>query len=75
MGEDKKSFRDELTILAKISNDIDSSILSKGDVKIIIELNQKEYNDIIGNFADIYKGSEEFLIEISGVKFTFVLKK
>ena len=58
MGEDKESFRDELTILAKISNDIDSSILSKGDVKIIIELNQKEYNDIIGNFADIYKSSE-----------------
>lgn len=75
MGEDKESFRDELIILAKISNDIDSSILSKGDVKIIVELKQKEYNDIIGNFADIYKSSEEFLIEISGVKFTFVLKK
>ena len=34
MAKNKKSFRDELEKLAKISNDIDSSILSKGDVNI-----------------------------------------
>ena len=75
MAKNKKSFRDELEKLAKISNDIDSSILSKGDVNIIIELNEKDYKEIIKNFADIYRLNEEFLIEISDVKFTFVLKK
>ena len=75
MGKNKSNFRDELEKLAKISNDIDSSVLSKGNVNIIIELNEKNYKDIIKNFADIYSLNEEFLIEISNVKFTFVLKR
>jgi len=75
MGKDKKSFRDELEKLANISQLVDNSILSKGDVNIIIELESKEYLKIIKNFADIYKKSEEFVIEISDTKFTFVLKK
>ena len=33
MGESKESFRDELAILAKISDDIESSILSNGRCK------------------------------------------
>lgn len=75
MGKDKKSFRDELEKLANISQLVDNSILSKGDVNIIVELELKEYLKIIKNFADIYKKSEEFVIEISDTKFTFVLKK
>jgi len=75
MGKDKKSFRDELEKLANISQLVDNSILSKGDVNIIVELELKEYLKIIKNFADIYKNSEEFVIEISDIKFTFVLKK
>ena len=75
MATSKESFRDELEKLAKISEDIDNSILSTGDVSIVVELDSENYQNIIGNFADIYKSSEEFLIEISGVKFTFVLKK
>lgn len=75
MGKDKKSFRDELEKLANISQLVDNSILSKGDVNIIIELESKEYLKIIKNFADIYKKTEEFVIEISDTKFTFVLKK
>ena len=75
MGESKESFRDELAILAKISDDIESSILSNGDVKIIIELEETEYYEIIKNFAEIYHQEDKFNIEISGVNFTFVLKK
>jgi len=75
MGESKESFRDELAILAKISDDIESSILSNGDVKIIIELGANEYFEIIKNFAKIYHQEDKFNIEISGVNFTFVLKK
>ena len=75
MGESKESFRNELAILAKISDDIESSILSNGDVKIIIELGVNEYFEIIKNFAKIYHQEDKFNIEISGVNFTFVLKK
>lgn len=75
MGKDKESFRDELAILAKISNDIESSILSKGEVKIVIELEFEDFKEIIENFADIHSGSDKFSIEISDVNFTFVLKK
>lgn len=75
MGESKESFRDELAILAKISDDIESSILSNGDVKIIIELGANKYFEIIKNFAEIYHQEDKFNIEISGVNFTFVLKK
>ena len=75
MGKNKESFRDELAILAKISNDIESSILSKGEVKIVIELKSEDFKKIIENFADIHSGTDKFSIEISGVNFTFVLKK
>ena len=68
MGEDKSNFRDELSLLAKISNDIESSILSKGDVKIIIELDSFEYNEIIKNFAAVYHSNDKFNIEISNEK-------
>lgn len=75
MGEDKSNFRDELSVLAKISNDIESSILFKGDVKIIIELESNEYYEVFKNFAEIYHQNDRFNIEISKVNFTFVLKK
>ena len=75
MAKDKKSFRDELEKLANISQIVDDSILSDGNVNIIVELESKEYQKIIKNFADVYKKSEEFVIEISDTKFTFVLKK
>tara|TARA_R110001592_G_scaffold52584_3_gene160944 strand:- start:114 stop:341 length:228 start_codon:yes stop_codon:yes gene_type:complete len=75
MGENKSNFRDELSVLAKISNDIESSILSNGDVKIIIELEETKYYEIIKNFAQIYHHKDKFNIEISEVNFTFVLKK
>lgn len=75
MAEDKKSFRDELEKFANISDIIDDSILSKGNVKILVELNPEDYKYVISNFADIYKNLEELVIDISGVNFTFVLKK
>lgn len=75
MGKNKKNFRDELEKLAKITDLIEDSILSKADVKIIAELDEDDYRNVIKNFADIYKKSEEIVIDISGVKITFVLKK
>jgi hypothetical protein len=75
MAEDKKSFRDDLEKLAEIADIIDNTILSKGETNIIIELEKKDYNKVINSFGDVYRKLEELVIEISNVKFTFVLKK
>ena len=75
MATSKESFRDELEKLAKISAALDNSILSTGDVSIVVELDSENYQNIIRNFSEIYKHNEEMIIDISGTKFTFVLKK
>jgi hypothetical protein len=75
MGKDKKSFRDDLEKLAEVTNIIDETCLSKGDVKVIVELEEKEYRKVISSFGDVYRNLEEIIIDISNVKFTFVLKK
>lgn len=75
MGKIKKSFRDDLEKLAEVTNIIDDTCLSKGDVKVIVELEEKEYKKVISSFGDVYRNLEEIIIEISNVKFTFVLKK
>ena len=74
MAEDKKSFRDELEKLASIADIIDESVLSKGNVKIIVEMEPEEYGKVIKNFAGVYQNLQELVIDISGVNFTFVLK-
>lgn len=75
MAKDKKSFRDELEKLAKIADIIDDSILSTGNVNIVIEMGEEDYKKILKNFAEIYQNLEEMVIDISGVNFKFVLKK
>lgn len=75
MGKIKKSFRDDIEKLAEVTNIIDDTCLSKGDVKVIVELEEKEYKKVISSFGDVYRNLEEIIIEISNVKFTFVLKK
>jgi len=74
MAEDKKSFRNELEKLALIADIIDESILSKGDVKIVVEMDPEEYKNVLKNFAGVYQNLQELVIDISGVNFTFVLK-
>jgi len=74
MGEDKESFRDELEKLASIAEIIDGSVLSKGDVKVVVEMEPEEYKKVIENFASVYQNLQELVIDISGVNFTFVLK-
>lgn len=75
MGKSKKSFRDDLEKLAEVTNIIDDTCLSKGEVKVIVELEEKEYKKVISSFGDVYRNLEEIIIDISNVKFTFVLKK
>lgn len=75
MAKDKKSFRDDLEKLAQIADILDNTILSKGNINIIVELDEKNYSKIIDNFGDVYRLRKELIVDISDVKFTFVLKK
>lgn len=75
MAKDKKSFRDDLEKLAQIADIMDDTILSQGNINIIVELDKKDYSKVINSFGDVYRKLEEVVIEISDVKFTFVLKK
>lgn len=75
MAKDKKSFRDDLEKLAEITDIIDNTILSNGDINIIVELESKEYKKVLSIFGDVYRTMKEIVVDISGTKFTFVLKK
>jgi len=75
MGENKKSFRNELTILAEIAELIDkSSIFPEDEFKIEIELEEDKYKNIISNFREIDRKNDKFSIVLDNVIFTFVLK-
>jgi len=75
MAKDKKSFRDDLEKLAEITDIIDNTILSNGDINIIVELESEEYKKVLSIFGDVYRTMKEIVVDISGTKFTFVLKK
>jgi hypothetical protein len=74
MGKDKKSFRDDLEKLAIITDTISETILSKGEVNVIIELEKEHFTKVVSYMGDVYRNTKEFVINISGTKFTFVLK-
>lgn len=74
MGKDKKGFRDDLERLAEITDLLDQTLISKGEVNVIVELNEKEYKEVISTFGDVYRNLKEIVVDISGTKFTFVLK-
>jgi len=75
MAENKKSFMDELSKLAEITNIIEQSFLSNGDVSMIIELPEKDYKDLMSHFRELDRDKDKCTIEIDGVNFNFVLKK
>jgi len=75
MAENKESFRDELSKLAEITNIIDESFLSKGDVSVIVELPKEEYDELMSHFRELDRQNNKCTIAISDINFNFVLKK
>jgi len=76
MVENKKSFRDELVIMAEISDLIqESDILPNDGLKVDIYLDKEKYDYILKNFRDIDKSSQSFSIDLENIKFNFFLKK
>jgi len=75
MAKDKESFMDELSKLAEVTNLIEESFLSKGEVNIIVELPEEHYKDLMSHFREIDRKQPKCTISISGIDFNFVLKK
>jgi hypothetical protein len=75
MGEDKKSFMDELSKLAEITNIVEESFLSEGKVSLVVELPEEEYTKAISHFREIDRTKNKFTISISDVDFNFVLSR
>ena len=75
MGEVKESFREQLSLLAEVSEILDSTVLSNGKIDVIVELEEKDFNYIINHFREIDRKSDKFIISISNLDYTFVLKK
>jgi len=75
MAENQESFMDELSKLAEITNIIEDSFLSKGDVSIVVELPEDEYKTLMSHFRELDRNKSKCTIEIDGINFNFVLKK
>ena len=76
MGKDNENFRDTLKTLAEISDLFDKdTLIKKSESEIQITLPKERYDKILKNFREIDWLSEEFYIDVSELKFKFVLKK
>lgn len=76
MGKDNENFRDTLKTLAEISDLFDKdTLIKKSETEIQITLPKERYDKILKNFREIDWLTEEFYIDISELKFKFVLKK
>jgi hypothetical protein len=75
MEKDKKSFRDRLIELADLSDTLENNELFKGgEIKISIVLNSEKYYDILSNFREIDRKNKKFFIDISDIKYEFILE-
>jgi hypothetical protein len=76
MGKDNENFRDTLKTLAEISDLFDKdTLIKKSETEIQITLPKERYDKILKNFREIDWLTEEFYIDVSELKFKFVLKK
>lgn len=76
MGEDKKSFQDELKIFAEISEILEKSItLNKDKTTIKKVLDREDFFFILKNFREMDWNKEEFIISFDNIDFIFSLRK
>ena len=74
MEKDKENTGNWLEDLGKITDIIEGTFISE-NCKIVVELSEEKFRKLQKNFREIDKMSEEIIIEVSDVVFTFVLKK
>ena len=74
MDENQKPTLGELEKLALLSDAI-NDLFPNYDRMMVFELDKPEYDKILGHFREIDRHHKQFLIDISGVEFYFMLKK
>lgn len=74
MEQNQENPRDWLTQLAEISDIIDNTFIAE-HTKVVVELPNEKFKKLQKNFREVDNKSEEIVISISNVDFTFVLKK
>lgn len=75
MGTTETNFRDELKKLAEVSDILENSIFSKGKFSVIVELEPKDYKDLVSYLSPVDINKKSIVIDISGVQFTLVSNK
>lgn len=73
MEENTKAPLGELEKLALLSDAI-GDLFPTGNRTLVFELEKEDYQKMIGHFREIDRHHKQFLIEISGVEFLFMLK-
>jgi len=75
MATIETNFRDELKKLAEVSDILENSIFSNGKFSVIVELEPKEYKELVSYLSPIDTDKKRIVIDISGVEFTLVSNK
>lgn len=75
MAKIEESFMEQLSKLAEVSNILEETVLKNGKIDILVELEEKDFNYILNHFREIDRNNNKFVISISNLDYTFVLKK
>lgn len=76
MGENNESFREQLGILAEVSELLDScNILDGGQVEVVVTQPEEIFRKTLSKFRSIDINNDKFIIDISGLRFNFLLQK
>lgn len=75
MGENKEGVNNWIVELAEIVDKMDSTFVSGENIDIIVTLPADKFQMLESYFRDVDRGSNKKIVSISGVNFTFVLKK
>jgi len=75
MAEDKEGTDNWIVELAEIVDKIENTFLSNETIDIVVDLPIEKFEMLESYFRTLDKGTTKKIISISGVNFTFVLKK
>ena len=75
MAEDKEGTDNWIVELAEIVDKIENTFLFNETIDIVVDLPIEKFEMLESYFRTLDKGTNKKIISISGVNFTFVLKK
>lgn len=77
MATNNEDFRDKLTLLAEVAEQIESNTEFFGDeiIEVRVKLEKEKYDSVLRNFREIDWSSDKFYINFGKVSYKFVLKR